>query len=412
MDAEIISVGTELLLGEILNSNAKFLAEELARLGINVFYQTVVGDNHGRLKGVLETALERSDLIITTGGLGPTHDDITKEIIAEVMGLELELHKESLNDITAYFARTGRRMPPVNIKQAMMPKGCIVLKNNYGTAPGGIIEKDGKTAVFLPGPPRELVPMYKDYVFGYIRPKANGIFYSKVLRVFGMGESAVEELLSDYMKAAQNPTIAPYAKTDEIAIRITARCADEREGEKMIAPVEQKIRHVLGDAIYGTGDDTLFSVVFQKLQKRGMTISFAESCTGGMLAQSLTDLPGASKVFRESFVTYSNEAKIKYLGVSENTLFKHGAVSADTAKEMALGLLKQSGADICVSVTGIAGPDGGSDKKPVGLVYIAIAAVGRVWSSEFHFAGTRERIRRRTCMEAMNMVRQYLQSME
>ncbi len=408
MNAEIIAVGTELLLGEILNSDTKFLAEELSRLGINVYYQTVVGDNPVRLKGVLQTALKRSDIIITSGGLGPTHDDITKETLAEVMGVGLELHQRSLDDMRAFFGRLRRDMPSVNVKQAMLPKGCMVLKNDHGTAPGGIIQKDGKTAIFLPGPPNELMPMYHNYVFPFLREKCCEIFYSKVLRIFGIGESSVEELLSDYMKTSRNPTIAPYAKSGEVTLRITAKCANEQQGEEMIAPAEARIRAALGDTVYGTNDDTLFSVVYRELEKRGLTISFAESCTGGMLAQSMTAITGASHVFREGFVTYADEAKEKYLGVRRETLKNHGAVSAQTAEEMAQGLADTSHADICVAVTGIAGPGGGSEQKPVGLVYVAIAAKQRVWHKKLYFIGSRETIRLRTCMEAMDMVRRYL----
>ena len=408
MDAEIIAVGTELLLGEILNSDAQFLAGELSRFGINVFYQTVVGDNHDRLMSTIRTALERSDIVITSGGLGPTHDDITKETLAEAMGVQLELHEESLERMKSYFNRIGRYMSPTNVKQAMMPKGCIVLPNNCGTAPGGIVEKDGKAAIFLPGPPREITAMFRESVEPYLRAKAQGILYSKTLRIFGMGESAVEEVLSEFMRSAVNPTIAPYAKTDEVTLRITAKCIDEKEGEALIAPVEQKIREVLGDCVYGIGDDTLFSVVSDELRKRRMTISFAESCTGGMLAAGITDLEGASDIFCEGHVTYSNQAKMKYLGVSEATLSKFGAVSAQTAEEMAKGLRLASGADIALAVTGIAGPGGGSDEKPVGLVYIGISAPDMNWTREFRFHGDRDRIRRRTCMEAMELVRKYL----
>lgn len=299
-------------------------------------------------------------------------------------------------------------MSPTNVKQAMMPKGCIVLPNNCGTAPGGIVEKDGKAAIFLPGPPREITAMFRESVEPYLRAKAQGILYSKTLRIFGMGESAVEEVLSEFMRSAVNPTIAPYAKTDEVTLRITAKCIDEKEGEALIAPVEQKIREVLGDCVYGIGDDTLFSVVSDELRKRRMTISFAESCTGGMLAAGITDLEGASDIFCEGHVTYSNQAKMKYLGVSEATLSKFGAVSAQTAEEMAKGLRLASGADIALAVTGIAGPGGGSDEKPVGLVYIGISAPDMNWTREFRFHGDRDRIRRRTCMEAMELVRKYL----
>jgi len=408
MNAEIIAVGTELLLGEIINSDAKFLAERLSALGINVFYQTVVGDNHARLLDAIKTALLRSDLVITSGGLGPTHDDITKETLAEAMGFELELHQPSLDDMQSFFNKINRQMSPTNIKQAMMPVGGIVLKNNNGTAPGGIIEKGGKTAIFLPGPPREIVPMFEESVYPYLREKSDDMFYSKTLRIHGMGESTVEQHLSEFMRAQSNPTVAPYAKDDETTLRITAKCKNEADGENMIAPVEKQVRDILGDVIYGVNGDTLYKVVFDMLRRKKLTISFAESCTGGMLVQKLTDMAGASEVFCESVVTYANSAKEKYLGVSGDTLVRYGAVSEQTAKEMAQGLHTQSGADICVAVTGIAGPDGGSEEKPVGLVYIAVWHSGAVEVRECRFAGNRDRVRSRACIAAYGIVREIL----
>ena len=366
MNAEIIAVGTELLLGEIVNTNAKFLAEELSSLGINVYYQTVVGDNHDRLLDTIRTALWRSDIVITSGGLGPTHDDITKETLAEMMGIPLEMHDESLQRIKNFYVKMNKPMPKVNEKQAMMPAGCTVLRNNHGTAPGGIIEKDGKIAIFLPGPPRELEPMFREKVFRYLREKSKEMLYSKVLRIHGMGESAVEEKLADMMKHWRNPTVAPYAKDDETTLRITAKCADESDGEILIIPIETQIRAILGDAVYGTGNDSLCRIAMEELRKRKMTIAFAESCTGGMIASQLTDIPGASAVFCESVITYSNEAKIRYLSVSRDTLKKHGAVSSEVAYEMADGMKRRSLADMVVSATGIAGPEG-EGSKPVGL---------------------------------------------
>lgn len=411
MVAEIIAVGTELLLGEILNSDSQFLARELSKLGINVYYQTVVGDNEERLTQTIKTALSRSDLIITSGGLGPTHDDITKETLAAAMGVELKLNETCLRDMEAYFARLNRPMVQVNVKQAIMPVDCIVLKNNNGTAPGGIIEKDGKIAIFLPGPPNEIVPMYQESVAPYLAAKSEEILFSKTLRIIGIGESNVEEKLSEFMQNSTNPTVAPYAKTDEVTLRITAKCKNEEEAERLIAPAEEKIRSVLGDAVYGVNDDTIFAAVCRLLKEKNMKIAFAESCTGGLLAEKLTGVPGASEVLEQSFVTYSGAAKHDLLGVNEVALSEFGAVSEPVAYEMAEGVRARSGADIGVSVTGVAGPDSDEMGNPVGLVYIGIAGKNGTVVKKFTFAGTRERIRTRACVNAYAAVREYLMAL-
>lgn len=408
MTAEIIAVGTELLLGDILNTDAQFLAQQLSKLGINVFYQTVVGDNEKRLTDTIKTALSRSDIVITSGGLGPTHDDITKETLASAMEVGLKLHEPSLKKIEDYFKRMGRIMSQTNVKQAIMPEGCIVLENNNGTAPGGIIEKDGKVALFLPGPPNEIVPMFNESVFPYLCQKSDSMLFSKTLRIIGIGESSVEEKLSELMKNSINPTVAPYAKQSEVTLRITAKAKDENEAKKLIDPVEKKIRCELGDAVYGTDNDTIYSVVCDMLRQKNMRVSFAESCTGGLLAQSITSVSGASNVFSQSFVTYSNDAKHRLLGVSEETLEKYGAVSEDVAMQMAKGALDVSGADVAISVTGVAGPDSDENGNPVGLVYIGLAGGEDVIVKEFNFTGNRDKIRMRACVSAYTMLREYL----
>ncbi len=408
MKAEIIAVGTELLLGEILNTDSQFLASELSQLGIDVYYQSVVGDNEARLTDTIKRALSRSDLIILSGGLGPTSDDITKETLASAMECEMSLDEECLLDMKRYFDKMGREMVNSNIKQAIMPVGGIVLKNNNGTAPGGIIEKNGKIAIFLPGPPNELVPMYHESVKPYLMKKSDSVLFSKTLRIIGIGESSVEELLSELMRTSTNPTVAPYAKTSEVTLRITAKAKDEAEAKKLIVPVEAQIRAVLGDHIYGTDNDTIYSVVCDILKEKNMTIAFAESCTGGLLAQSMTSVPGASNVFSQGFVTYSNKAKHKLLGVSNDTLEKYGAVSEQTAAEMAEGTLSLSGADIAVSVSGVAGPDSDERGNPVGLVYIGIATKDNTFAKRFTFSGNREKIRTRACVSAYTLVREQL----
>jgi len=412
MNAEILSVGTELLLGEILNTDAQFLANELSKLGINVYHQTVVGDNPQRLKEAVQLALSRTDLLITSGGLGPTSDDITKEVVCEAMGIELALDKRSLERIEAYFKAMQRPMAKINEKQAILPKGGIVLDNNCGTAPGGIIEKDGKIAIFLPGPPREFQAMYTESVRPYLLKKSDSILYSKTLHIAGIGESSVEELLSDIMKSSTNPTVAPYAKPDEVTLRLTARCKDDADGEAIIAPVEAKIRSILGNAVYGTGEDTIFSAVLTLLKEKGMTVSFAESCTGGLLATKLTDLPGASSALRESYVTYCNAAKEKILGVDANLLQTKGAVSKEVCASMAEGLHRISGSDICVSVTGVAGPDSDAFSNPVGLVYIGLSDGKHTEVKECHFTGNRERVRNRAAINAYLLIRNFLTNSE
>ncbi len=408
MVAEILSVGTELLLGEIVNTDAQFLASELSKLGINVFHQTVVGDNPQRLKEAVLLALSRSDLLITSGGLGPTSDDITKEVVCEAMGAELEMDMRSLQRIQDFFKQMNREMAKVNEKQALLPKNGIILDNNCGTAPGGIVEKDGKIAIFLPGPPRELKQMFSESVRPYLLERTESILYSKTLRVAGVGESRIEELLSDIMKTSENPTVAPYAKTDEATLRLTARCKNDEDGEKIIAPTEAKIRAILGDAVYGINDDTIYSCVFDRLKARGLTVSFAESCTGGMLAAKLTDFAGASSVLKESYVTYCNEAKAKILGVATDVLSEKGAVSAEVCKAMAEGLSKISGADLSISITGVAGPDSDEKGNPVGLVYIGLCDGTHTSVTECHFAGSRERIRNRAAINAYLLIYRYL----
>ncbi len=408
MTAELIAVGTELLLGEILNTDSQFLAKQLSQLGINLYYQTVVGDNKERLCDVIKTALLRSDIIITSGGLGPTSDDITKEMLSEVMGAPLYLDDECVGDIKSYFNYMNRTMPDSNIKQAYMPQGCIVLKNNNGTAPGGIIEKDGKIAIFLPGPPNELVPMYNESVLPYLYKKSDSVLFSKTLKIIGMGESGVEEKLFDFMKNSTNPTVAPYAKANEVTLRITAKAKDKEEAKGLIEPAEEYIRKTLGECVYGADDDTIYSVVCDMLDKKNMRVSFAESCTGGLLAQSMTSVSGASKVFEQGFVTYSCDAKKRLLNVDEDTLEKYGAVSEECAKEMASGALNASGADVAISVTGVAGPGSDERNNPVGLVYIGIADKNFSKAYKFNFTGNREKIRVRACTSAFDILRKYL----
>lgn len=372
MNAEIICVGTELLLGDILNTNARFLARELASLGISLLYQSVVGDNEQRLTAQLDLALERSELIILTGGLGPTKDDLTKEVCCRVMGVELAEDAETVRDITAFFAARGRTMSENNLKQALLPKGGIKLNNPRGTAPGCVIEKDGRMLAMLPGPPREMQPMFTDELRPLLLKKSGGVIYSKEVRTFGIGESNMAQAVSDLLDSA-NPTVAPYAKDGEALLRVTAFAADEATAEAMCGEVIGTIKERLGGYIYTTEYSSLEETLLHLLLERGETVALAESCTGGLIAKRLTDLPGSSAVFHCGVVSYANEIKEGLLGVRKETIERYTEVSPECAAEMAEGVRRLSGADYGLSVTGISGPGGASEGKPVGLAYIGFA---------------------------------------
>ena len=406
MNFEIISVGTELLLGQIVNTNAQYISRQLSELGFNVYYTTVVGDNPGRLKDALKLAASRADAIITTGGLGPTGDDLTKETIAEFCGLECVMHEESRRRIEDRFKSHNSYMPENNLKQAEMPKGCIVLRNDNGTAPGAIIETDGVIFIMLPGPPSEMKPMFDARVQPYLEEKTDCVIHSRSLRVFGIGESAAEEKLKELMDNQTNPTIAPYAKIGEMELRITAKADSVEAADRLMDPLEQKVRDILGDKVYAVGEDvTLSQTVVELLLEKKLKAVTAESCTGGMIAEQITSVPGSSGCFECGFVTYSNEKKKQLIGVSSETLKKYGAVSEQTALEMCAGARKASGADIAVSVTGIAGPDGGTKAKPVGLVYIGICSKDIHRAYRFHLAGRRDMVRTRSTLYALDLIR-------
>lgn len=405
MRAEILAVGTELLLGDILNTNAQFLAQELANLGIELYYQTVVGDNPERLRDTIFHAFSRADLVITTGGLGPTEDDLTKETAAEYFGERLVLDERALGRIRKYFERTGRTMTENNVKQAMVPeKNGIVLYNDNGTAPGIILEKNGKIIIMLPGPPRETVPMFQNQVRPYLAKKQEFTFVSRILRVAEVGESAMEDRVKDIIDAQTNPTIAPYAKDGEAILRITAKARDEAEANRLIDPVAAALGERLGTAVYGEGETNLETVVAEQLLRKQLTLAVAESCTGGLIVSELVEYPGISAVLLEGCVTYSNEAKMRRLGVKAETLAKYGAVSEETAREMAEGIAKTSGAAIGLATTGVAGPES-SEGKQVGLVYIALSYRGKTQVKQCSFVGKRNKIRERAAYAALNLLR-------
>ena len=373
MTAEILCVGTELLLGNVVNTNAAFLGRELAAIGIFTYYQSVVGDNAARLKECLALSFSRSDIAIVTGGLGPTYDDLTKETVAGYFGLEMEMHEESLERLKKFFAQFGREMTPNNYKQAMMPKGCAVFQNNYGSAPGLAVSGNGKTAIMLPGPPREMEPMYREEAKPFLLKKQSGkALVSKTLNIFGMGESSVEHRLGEMMRSSANPTIAPYAKEGEVELRVTASGRNEGECLKLIEPAIEKIKSEIGEFVYGIDAKSLQSAVVSKLREKNLTLATAESCTGGLIGKRITEIAGSSKVYLGGIISYANSVKTSQLGVSERTLAQHGAVSEQTALAMCEGAAKNLGADIGISTTGIAGPDGGTKEKPVGLVWVGL----------------------------------------
>ena len=398
MNVELLSVGTELLLGEILNTNAKYLSEELSLMGLNVYYQTTVGDNPERLKDAVDLALSRSDMIIATGGLGPTPDDITKEVIAEALGFTLEFDQKAYDSMAEYFKKSRRDMPESNRKQAMMPRGGITLYNTCGTAPGCIMEKDGKIAVILPGPPSEMKAMFESAKEHLTKEET---IYTKNLRIFGMGESRVAEILDDLINKGGKVTVAPYALTGEVRLRIAVKSADEKEAEEILKSVSAEISNRLGDVIYSFSDESLPQKVVKILSEKGLTISAAESCTGGNFAKMITDIGGASDVLGESYVTYSPEAKMRILGVNPKTIEKHSVVSREVAIEMAEGVKKVSGADIGISFTGYAGPAG----DDVGLVYMGVSYDGKTEGVELHINGNRDRIRHIACLNGFDKVR-------
>jgi len=405
MVAEVISVGTELLLGQILNTNSQYLAQKLAELGIDLYFQTTVGDNMERLKIAIDTAIKRADILIFTGGLGPTSDDITKEAVADYFGLTLVLDEDVLRRIKNFFERRQVKMPEINRKQAYVPEGAKVLHNKNGTAPGLIIEKDGKIAVLLPGPPFEMQPMFEEEVLPYLEKFSKQKIYSRVLKFVGIGESSIEEALKDLIFSQTDPTLALYAKPFEVELRITTKKESEDSAKSLLQSMEDRIRERLGEYIYGVDGQLLEEVVVSLLAEKKLKLSVAESCTGGLICNKITNVPGASEVFDRGFIVYSNEAKTKLLGVPEQVLKEYGAVSSQTAKYMAQGALSNSLAHIALSVTGIAGPGGGSETKPVGLVYIGIATKDNSESFEFRFSGDRLRIKEMTSKAALNILR-------
>lgn len=406
MTVELICVGTELLLGNIVNTNAAYLSEKCASLGLSCYFQTVVGDNEERLTLVLKTAMERSDIVILSGGLGPTEDDLTKETAAKVCGRELVMHETSKAAIERYFAEKGIEPTENNWKQAMLPEGCIVMENHNGTAPGAIIETDSTKVILLPGPPVELVPMFEESAVPYLTGLTSQVICSQTVKICGVGESKAETMIKDLIDSQNNPTLATYAKTGEVHIRVTAGAEDEKTAKKLIKPVVKELKNRFGNAIYSTEEETtLEKAVVELLKANKLTVTCAESCTGGMLSARLIDVPGVSEVYKAGMITYSNKAKRRFLGVKKSTLQKYGAVSEQVASEMAKGAVLFTKADVSVAITGIAGPDGGTEEKPVGLVYIACNVKGNVTVKKCFFTGNRSKVRQSAVSSALTLLR-------
>lgn len=409
MNAEIISVGTELLLGQVVNTDAAIVARELSQLGINLLHSAVVGDNPKRLRAAILEAVGRSQLLIMTGGLGPTQDDLTKETAAEVARKKLVLHQESLQRILNYFNETA--VSENQKKQAMLPEDCTVFQNNNGTAPGCAFEtENGTVIIMMPGPPSELEPMLLDSVVPFLKSNQDSVILSHNIKVFGRGEAAVAMEMQDLIEGA-NPTVAPYAKEGEMFLRVTAKAADSAAAQALCDPIMQEITNRLGEYVYGIDTDSLEQTVVELLLCKGKKLATAESCTGGLLSKRITDISGASSVFEMGCVTYANSVKELLLGVPAEVLLRFGAVSPETAKAMAQGIVQLSGADLGIGITGIAGPLGGTPEKPVGLVYIALSDGKETWVAKRAPLGrTKSRDWHRHCAasQALDMVRRYL----
>ena len=411
--AELIAVGTELLLGNIANTDAQMISQGLSQLGINVYYHTVVGDNPQRVRQAVDIARGRADILITTGGLGPTCDDLTKVAVAQAFGKELVYHEPSAQRIRERFAQRGTPVTENNFQQAMVPEGCTVLDNDWGTAPGVAFQAGGTHVLMLPGPPRECAMMFRHRALPYLQQLADGVIASRTVKTFGIGESAAEALLRDLMNALHNPTLAPYAKPTGTELRITAHAPTREEALRLIAPVEEQVKAILGDKVIGVDVDSLEEVCFALLKDRGLTVGTAESCTGGLLAKLLTDLPGSSAVFRGGVVSYTNGVKAGLLGVPQDLLDRYGAVSPQVAEAMARGAKAALGCDIALSTTGVAGPDADDRGNPIGLVYLGLAWGDQCRVTEFRAGPVeRERVRRQAAQTALDLLRRHLTGLD
>lgn len=409
--AEIVAIGSEMLLGELVDTNSAWISRRLAALGVSIFRHTTVGDNRDRVVAALKEATSRSDLVLTTGGLGPTSDDLTNECLATAANRKMVEYDEAREHVDRMFERFGRTPTPSNYKQALFPEGTTLIPNPRGTAMGALLEVGDSLVVTFPGVPGEMKGMFEDTVEPLIKSRSDGAIVSRTLWFVGIGESALAEQVQDLLDAP-NPTVAPLAGQGKVRLRVTARAATPEEARKQIAPVAEEILGRLGDYFFGEGDETLESAVGGLLKERGATLSLAESCTGGLLAKRFTDAPGASAYFTDGLVTYSNEAKERLLGVPHELIVEHGAVSESVAKAMAEGARRASGADYGLSVTGVAGPDGGTEEKPVGLVWVGLADAAGSVAKELNltaFAKSREAVRERSANGAIDLLRTHLE---
>ena len=412
--AEIIAVGTELLLGQVVNTNARDISQMLSELGINVYYHTVVGDNATRLKQAVEIALSRSDIIIATGGLGPTHDDITKQTLAEMFGKKMIFNEDVANKIREFFKKRlhNVQMTDNNFRQAEFPEGSVIFENEVGTAPGCAFEADDKFLIMIPGPPRECRSMLKTGVMPYLQKLSHSELHSHNIHIFGLGESVVESKLRDLMQSLTNPTLAPYAQDGELMLRVTAKASSKEDADAMMTPILEKVQETLGDIIYGIDTGSLENTVALLLAEYGKTIATAESCTGGLVSKRLTDIPGISAVYKGGFAVYSDSSKIALLDIDEDLLKEKGAISRDAALAMADSARKKLKADIGISVTGIAGPDTDESGAEVGTMFVALTTKDASYCRSLHLFLDRDRIRISAASHALDMVRRYLTGLE
>jgi nicotinamide-nucleotide amidase len=408
MNCEVLCIGTEILHGDIVNSNAAYISKNLASIGIDVHYHSVVGDNPKRMKAAFDLAFSRADVVICTGGLGPTKDDITKDILAEYFNLPMEFDEKSLEHLKMMYGRLKKEMPENNLRQTYFPKGSIILTNNNGTANACIVDNNKKIGVLLPGPPREMMPLMDEQVIPYLSNYSHETVVGYKVAVMNVGESMAETIIMDLIDNQTNPTIAPYANEGKMVFRVTAKAENKEKADELIKPVISEILKRFGENAFVLETDKAEDMTCKKLIASGLTISTAESCTGGLIASKLVSYPGISEVFKEGFVTYSNEAKIRTLGVKKETIDKFSEVSEEVVKEMAEGACRVSGADIAIATTGIAGPNGGTEDKPVGLVYTCVYYKGKYNVLKNVYTGNRDAVRERSAINAIELVRKSL----
>ena len=405
LSAEIIAVGTEILLGEITNTDAVTVARALSELGINAYYQTVVGDNPDRLYDVIMTAKSRADIIITTGGLGPTFDDLTKQVAARAFGKKLELNEGELSRIENYFKTRGRKMTENNARQAYLPEGCTVFENDWGTAPGCAIEDGGKILIMLPGPPRECRPMVECRMVPYLKKLSDAHLVSHAIRIYGMGESEVESRIASFAEEMENPTLAPYAKDGEVMLRVTGKAKTEEEADAITRPVIEMVCETLGEVVYGVDVPDLQTAAFNVLKEKKLTLATAESCTGGLCSKLITDISGSSEVFLGGMCAYTDEVKIKHLGISPEIIEKYGVVSDEVARALSQAACEKFSSDAGIGVTGWADPTSGDEKNPGGTVYVAVTLRGKTQSSKIYQPMSRDLARGRAAQEAFAILR-------